>query len=260
MRTTVFVLIVAVLSASAASAQSAPAPRPAPATQQPRPARAPAAAPTMTVQVTDASGLPLANVQVTAQGPVSRDATTGEDGSARFANMRTGAYRLRFAREGFNLLERDVTIRPGEPLLVDASLNPAPAVSKPPEPARTSTPSTSEKPLGPPAEPKVTAIPTFLEKNFIGRDGRKDSPLGCTTTGTSTLIQLREALLNQVHQDADEWVYVVAGEGTLRIGTSDQRLQAGTFSLVPRTISHGLLPTGRNPLIVVSILTGYRTC
>jgi mannose-6-phosphate isomerase-like protein (cupin superfamily) len=209
------------------------------------------------VQVTDGSGLPLANVQVIAQGPVSREGVTAEDGSIRFANMRAGSYRLRFAREGSITLERDITVRAGEPLLVDVSLSAAPVVAKPAEPVRPlSPPEPPAKTLGPPVEPKVTPIPAFLDKNFIGREGRKDSPLGCTSTGTATLLQLREAWLNHTHDDADEWLYVVAGEGTLRIGNVDQHLQAGTFSLIPHTVPHALLPEGRNPLIVVSMLTG----
>ena len=42
----------------------------------------------------------------------------------------------------------------------------------------------------------------------------------------------------------------------LRIGTAEQKLQAGTFSLVPHTMSHALIPQGRNPLIVISVLSG----
>ncbi|MSO56513.1 MAG: cupin domain-containing protein [Acidobacteria bacterium] len=216
-----------------------------------------ATSPTVTVQVTDASGLPLAGVQVTAQGPVSRDGVTAEDGSIRFANMRAGSYRLRFAREGSIALERDITVRAGEPLLVGVSLSAAPLVAKPAEPVRPlPTLESSAKALGQPAEPKLTPIPTFLEKNFIGREGRKESSLGCTSTGTATLLQLREAWLDHTHDDADEWLYVVAGEGTLRIVGVDRHLQAGTFSLVPHTASHAILPGGRNPLIVVSVLTG----
>ena len=102
-------------------------------------------------------------------------------------------------------------------------------------------------------------MPLFLEKNFIGgREGRKDSPLGCSSTGTATLHQLREAWLNHVHEGADEWIYVVAGEGTLRIGTAEQRVQAGTFSLVPHSSTHAIVPQGRNPLIVISVLSGPR--
>ena len=105
--------------------------------------------------------------------------------------------------------------------------------------------------------PKVTPVPLFLEKNFIGgREGRKDSVLGCTATGTATLHQLRDSWLGHTHEDAAEWIYVVAGEGALRIGDMNQRLQAGTFSLVPHTVPHALIPQGRNPLIIISILSG----
>jgi uncharacterized cupin superfamily protein len=62
--------------------------------------------------------------------------------------------------------------------------------------------------------------------------------------------------VSHTHDTAEEWIYVVAGEGTLRIGTSDQKLQAGTFSLVPHTVAHALVPQGRNPLIVISMLSG----
>ena len=196
---------------------------------------------------------------MTAQGPVSREGVTGEDGSLRFANMRAGMYRLKFLKEGSTTLERDITVRNGEPMLIDVALSAAPVPPKPEEPAVPAA-VTGPRALGPPAEPKFTPIPTFLEKNFIGREGRKDSPLGCTSTGTGTLTQLREALLNQSHDDMDEWIYVVAGEGTLRLGTAEQHLQAGTFSLIPHTVAHGLLPVGRNPLIFVSILSGYGTC
>jgi uncharacterized cupin superfamily protein len=103
----------------------------------------------------------------------------------------------------------------------------------------------------------VTAVPLFLEKNFIGgREDHKESPLGCAATGSGTLHQLRDTWAAHTHEDADEWVYVVAGEGVLRLPGSEQRLQAGTFSLVPHTIAHTVVPQGRNPLIVISVLSG----
>jgi mannose-6-phosphate isomerase-like protein (cupin superfamily) len=232
---------------------AAPA-QPPPPVRVARPAQAPTL--TVTIQVVDGSGLPLANVQVTGQGPLPREGTTGADGAVRFTNMRPGTYRLRFVREGSITLERDIVVRAGEPLLVDVTLSAAPVVAKP-EAVKPPAPESSLTALGPPGDPKFTPIPTFLEKNIItGREGRKESSLGCTSTGTATLYQLREAWLNHEHDDADEWLYVVAGEGTLRIGTADQHLQAGTFSLVPHTLQHAILPGGRTPLIVVSILTG----
>jgi hypothetical protein len=228
-----------------------PVRRPAPAAQ------AASARPiNLTFQVTDALGAPLPDVKVTTQAPVAREGVTGPDGSLRFANVRPGTYRMRFAREGSITLERDVTVRAAESLTIDVSLNAAPPAPKMPEAPK---PAVSEptKALPPGGEPKVVPIPLFLEKNFIGREGRKESPLGCTPTGTALLHQLREAWLNHTHEDADEWMYVVAGEGTLRIGNADQRVTAGTFASIPHSNGHALLPTGRNPLIIISVLSGH---
>ena len=247
------------LFAQAASAP--PTGAPAPKVQTPalpaRGAKPAVATPTITVQVADSAGLALANVQVTAFGPVSREGATAEDGALRFANMRAGIYRLRFVREGSVTLERDISVRAGEPMLVDVTLSAAP-VSKPAEAARPAPPPpVAPKALGPPGDPKVTPIPAFLEKNLItGREPQKSSTLGCTSTATGTLHQLREAWINRSHADADEWLYVVAGEATLRVSGSEQRLQAGTFSLIPHTVGYSVVPAGRNPVIVVSILTG----
>lgn len=216
---------------------------------------APAVATSLVFKVTDAVGTPLPDVHVTTLAPVAREGVTSRDGSLLFTNMRAGNYRVRFTREGSITLERDIVVRNGESLVIDVSLNAAPAPPKAPEPVK-ATQTESPKALPPPGEPKITAVPLFLEKNFINRDPRKDSPLGCTPTGTATLHQLREAWLNHSHADADEWIYVVAGEGTIRIGATDQRVLAGTFTLIPRTITHALLPSGRNPFIVISVLSG----
>ena len=246
MRRTLFLCTVVLASSAITYAQTAPAtPR---STAKPTTAKPP----TVTIQVTDAAGAPLADTTVTTTaGVVSRDGVTGADGSLQWINMRPGTYRVRFAREGSITVERELILRAGEPATVDVAMNPAPPV-KAPEPVAPPPPS-----LGPPGEPKTTPVPLFLEKNFIGgREGRKDSPLGCTATGTGTLHQLRDTWQTHTHDTAEEWIYVVAGEGTLRIGTAEQKIQAGTFSLVPHTMSHALMPQGRNPLIVISVLSG----
>ena len=246
MRRTLFLCTVVLASSAITYAQTAP--------PTPRTTAKPSTAkpPTVTIQVTDAAGAPLADATVTTTaGVVSREGVTGADGSLQWINMRPGTYRVRFVREGSITVERELILRAGEPATVDVALNPAPPV-KAPEPVAPPPPS-----LGPPGEPKITPVPLFLEKNFIGgREGRKDSPLGCTATGTATLHQLRDTWQAHIHDTAEEWIYVVAGEGTLRIGTTEQKLQAGTFSLVPHTMSHALIPQGRNPLIVISVLSG----
>src|SRR5262245_12840768 len=160
------------------------APRPAA-----RPA-APAAATSLGFLVTDTSGAPLGDVQVSTQAPLAREGVTGPDGSLRFTGLRAGTYRLRFSHSGSITLEREVTLRAGESLSIDVTLSVAPPAPKAPEPVKPSEPATTKRELPPPGEWRVTAIPLFLEKNFIGRDGRKDTQLGCTPTATATLHQL----------------------------------------------------------------------
>jgi mannose-6-phosphate isomerase-like protein (cupin superfamily) len=246
-----------VLTSATLIAQTTPAPG-----AGAKPAAKPAAKPSiLTVQVTDTLGAPLAETAIAVTGPVSRDGVSAADGSVRFMSMRPGSYRLRFTHEAMTTLERDVTLRAGESAVVDVALTPAPPAPAPPAPPAPVAANAPAK-LGPPVDPKVTPVPLFLEKNFIGgREGRKDSLLGCTGTGTATLHQLRDSWLAHTHDDAEEWIYVVAGEGTLRIGTSDQKpleqkVQAGTFSLVPHTVTHAVIPQGRNPLILISVLSG----
>ena len=247
MRRVLFLFLSALLASTIAWAQAQ-----APARGTAKPATFKAAA--LTIEVSDPTGAPLGGTTVTASGPVSREGETAPDGTIQLINLRQGNYRLRFEREGSITLEREITLKAGESATLDVALTVAPPPPKAPEPVAPPTPTRT---LGAPGEPKVTPIPLFLERNFIGgRDPRKESPLGCTSSGTATLVQLREAWASHTHDDADEWIYVVAGEGVLRIGSAEQKMQAGTFSLVPHTISHALAPQGRNPLIVISMLSG----
>ena len=217
MRRTLFICTLAVLTSASLAAQTAP-PAPAPAKPAAPPAKpaAPRADPpaklaTITIQVTDALGAPLADTTVTTiTGVVSREGVTAADGSLRMMNMRPGTYRLRFEREGSMTLERELTLRSGEALTVDVVAQSLRRQLQ--RRLSRSRRAPTRAALGPPGDPKVTPVPLFLEKNFIGgREGRKDSVLGCTPTGTATLHQLRDPWLAHTHDDAEEWIYVVAG-------------------------------------------------
>jgi len=262
-------LLTSVLIATAVAAGGAQAPpqTPPPQTQTPaKPVLQPvetitrSTTTTLTVQATDGTGATLAGVEVRATGPVAREGKTAEDGSVRFQRVQAGSYRLRFSRDGFITLERDVTVRSGQPLKVDVTLSAAPPPPPPPpcqEPAKPAEPEHAAKSAaGPIGEPKTVAVPTFVELNFIGRAPRKDSRLGCVGSGAGTLVQLREAITEQVYDTRDLWLYVVAGEGALRVNEKEERLAAGTFSVVPRTMRHSILPRGKNPLILIVIETG----
>lgn len=234
-----------------------PPPQKPPAAQAPSPAARPAPL-TLTIHVTDAVGAVLGDVLVRATGPVEREGRTSDEGTLKFANLKPGTYRLRFVREGYFTLERDVALRAGQPLQIEVTLSDAPPpMPPPPSPPPEKPPEPPPPPPPPVAEPTTVAIPSFIELNFIGsRAPRKDSLLACAGTGTATLVQLREPLADEVHDATDEWLYVVAGEGMLQVGEREEKLAAGTFSLVPRTVRHTLVPRGRNPLILIAIQTG----
>jgi mannose-6-phosphate isomerase-like protein (cupin superfamily) len=246
----------------AAVVSLAPLPQTAPQTSPQTPPQTPAQTPrrpaagsaTFAVRVTDPAGTPIGGVKVTLEGPAERQAST-EQGRIAFENLPAGTYRLRFEREGFVTLEREQVARRGAPIDVKVTLTPAPEPPPPPAPA-------PEPP--PPAPPAVDAmpvtidLPAFIEKNFIGRDTQKMSELACSGSATATLIQLRAPLAEHTHEDWDEFLYVIAGQGTARVQTRDQPLTAGVFVMVPRGVAHTLAASGRSPLVLLSIRPGDR--
>ena len=100
-------------------AQPATQPAPAPAPVRRRPA---AAAPvTVTITVFDKTGSPWRRLGQHAE----RSAPRGEDhrgGIARFLTVKPGDYHLRFDRDGFVSLERDLTVKGGAPVDLEIAL------------------------------------------------------------------------------------------------------------------------------------------
>jgi mannose-6-phosphate isomerase-like protein (cupin superfamily) len=225
-------------------------------TTKPR-AAAPTATAAMSITVTDGRGAPVTGVAVRASGPVDREGTTESNGSLRFEGLRSGTYRLRFTCEGFVTLERDVAIPAGQRALdqhVILSAAEKPPAPPPPAPA----PAAPAKPeLPPPGKAVTVSVPDFIERNFIaGTQPQKASPIACSGLVQTLLWQIREPWDNRQHATADAMLYVVGGEGTLKMGSSDVPLHAGTFVSVPRGTSYGFTRRGRNPLIVLGTLAG----
>ena len=231
------------------------------AAQSPAPARQGAATQTLTVEVTDRSGAPLPEVAVAAAGPVERTAVTGQDGTVRLRTMRPGTYRLRFEHPDFVPLEREVVLRSAPAPAVSVALTPAQGATAQPEPLPAAPPATSP-PSPPPAArpravaPRVLSIPDFLDKNLIGGEPQRSTLLGCTDGGTARLLQVRDPLTSQQHDDVDEMLYVVAGAGVLRLQDRESRLEPGHFALVPRGVTHSVRREGRNPIILLSVMAG----
>jgi mannose-6-phosphate isomerase-like protein (cupin superfamily) len=72
----------------------------------------------------------------------------------------------------------------------------------------------------------------------------------------SRLILVRESLSSHTHADADEMMYLIAGDATLKIGDKDSPISPGWFGLIPRGTAHSLLRRGRNAPIVLSMRSG----
>lgn len=224
---------------------------------RPRPAAKPAP---LIVTARDQSGTPLEGVRILVSGVASAEFATNASGAATIPNLKSGTYRLRFERDGFITLEHDVLIRVGQPNAVEVALDLAPPPPPPPPPPPSPPPS---PPPPPPAEslsaaglPVSLSIPTFLDKNFVGREPLKESVVACNGNETVRLLQLRDPLAEHTHADQDEIVYIVAGEGGIRVDRVTTGVAPGSLVVIPHGTAHAFERRGRNPLVVLSTLSG----
>jgi mannose-6-phosphate isomerase-like protein (cupin superfamily) len=250
------------VAAQAQAPQTPPAQPPAtqapakPATKPPvrqqQPAGASARALVMTLQVTSRAGAGVGDVKVTIDGPVSRDARTDEGGIARFPNVKPGTYKVRFDHPKYVSFEKELTLKPGQSQAFDISLDEAPAPPPAPAPAKPTAPA-----LGTPGDPKTVNIADFLDKNLIGaREPMKRTALGCSGLLESDLLQVRDPLPERSHDTYDETLYVVAGQGTIKLAGRDTNLEPASFVVVPRGTAYSLARRGSKPLILISTYAG----
>ena len=206
---------------------------------------------TFAILVSDPSGAPVTNATVTVSGAASRTTRT-ERGRAVFEGLPVGDYLFRFEKEGYVSFERQVTGRGAKPIDVKVTLTPIPI---PVPPLKT------VGPLPPPAVDAkfvVLDMPAFIEKNYVGRAAGKTTPLGCAAGGAGTLLQVNEPVAEHTHEDADEFVYVIAGQGTVRLGERQESLGPGVFLMIPRRMAHSLTAGPKKPLVLMSVRAGEK--
>ena len=204
------------------------------------------------------NGVPLSGANVRLSGATTdRAGTSGADGIVTLVNLPPGTYRARITRDSYVTLEKEVTIRPGIRLTTEAVVTaappPPPPPPPPPAPAAPQTKTTLK--AGSPSYSSIIDLAAQMEKAL------RDTPtvereLGCSGASASRLIMTRENITMHTHADADEMVYVVAGEATLTVADKDQPVQAAWFAVVPRGTSHSFTRRGRNPLLVLSVRSG----
>jgi len=205
------------------------------------------------VLVKDQAGTGISGVRLLLSGASTGEFTTGAAGTAIVPDLKDGMYRVRCEREGYITLEREFTLHGATWNPIDIVLDPAPP--PPPPPAAPPPPAPPELAPGGPAI--TVSIPDFVDKNFIGgREPMKESIIACKPLETVRLLQMREAVARHVHDRVDEVVYVVAGEGAIKIGDESVALRPGSLIVVPHGSGHGFERRGRNPMIVLSTLVG----
>jgi mannose-6-phosphate isomerase-like protein (cupin superfamily) len=199
--------------------------------------------------VTDPTGAPINNVKVTMTGRVEKSGTT-ERGRLAFEELPVGKYHFTFEKDGYDPAEQDATGRRGAPVDVKATLTPKPKPVEPPPPPPEPEPVVVAKPV-------VLDMPAFIEKYYVGKESGKTTPMACSDGGSATLVQANDAIAEHTHADADEFIYVIAGEGNARLGADrNEPLGAGVFLMVPRGLSHAFTVGKKHPLVFVSTLAG----
>ena len=255
----VALLLITLLQTTPAAVKPATPPA-APAPQTPRPRPSGTATTTALIFITDNTGRPIEDVTVTVMGPVDREVKSPSSGPTRVDGLRAGTYRVRFAHEKFITFEKEIVWRAGtaQPELA-VSLNPAPSAAPPPPPAPAApvvqSPVTFKLP--PPGAPKTVSLPDYIEKNFISnREPQKENLIGCSGVGQAMLWQIRDPWNSRQHDSADGMLYVVGGEGRLKLGDREFTVTAGAFAVVPHGTTYSLSRSGRNPLILLAVLSG----
>jgi mannose-6-phosphate isomerase-like protein (cupin superfamily) len=239
----------------------------APAATPPPVLRAPAAAANarggIAITVTDASGSTIPGGMVAADGPTQRGGETNGSGLVNFPGLQGGVlqggvYRLRFDGDAVLSFEKEVTVRGGQVLAVDVMLNPAKKVAPPPAPVVTA-PAPEAPKAGPVGELQVLSLVDLAEKELERKQPRRETLVSCSANTRSTLLQLNQDQPQRLYETADSVFYVVAGEGFLRVDGKESRLAAGSFVSVPRETPYVIGRRGRNPIILLSVLSG-ETC
>lgn len=235
------------------------APRPAtPAQPTPaQPRRAPAATRAgIAITVTDPKGATLPGIQVELTGPTTRSSETDASGQLNLPGLQAGTYRLRFSGERVITFEREITLRAAQVVDVDVALNPAPEPPPPPAPEPPPMPVAQPAPVGPKGEPQTIGIVDLLDKEFIGRDPRRESLLACSGNERTTMIQLNEPMPSRLYENAEVVYYVLAGEGSVTLDDRPVRIATNALISVPRGTPHGFERRGNRPLVLLAVLGG----
>lgn len=250
--------------APATPAQATPRPpatTPAQPGAQPAPVRRPAAPASarggMALTVTDERGAPLNGIHVRVVGPMERVGETNATGQVNLPGLQAGTYRVRFSGDEVVTFEREFVIAGGRVSDADITLNAAEKPVAPPPAAAPPPPApVVAAPLGPAGRPQALSVVDVLEKEYVGKQPRRESLLSCSGNTRTTMVQLNEPQPERMYEGADAVYYVVGGEGNARVGGRESRLNLNAFLSVPRGTAHSFERRGSRPFILLAVLSG----
>jgi hypothetical protein len=210
----------------------------------------------MAITVTDPKGVTLEGIRVEVTGTSTRNGETDGSGNLNFPGLMAGTYRLRFDGDKVISFEREVTVRAGQVLDIDVSLNPAP---EPPPPPPTPPPAPAAAPepaVGPKGQPTSLDVTVLLEKEFVGKAPRRESLLSCSGNERTSMIQLNEAMPQRLYENADAVYYVLGGEGAVTIDGKMSNVATYGLVSIPRGTLHSFDRRGKRSLVLLSVLSG----
>jgi hypothetical protein len=208
----------------------------------------------MAITVTSPQGATIGGVQVALMGPTERSGETNGSGQVSFPGLQAGTYRLRFSGDNVTAFEKEVAIRAGQIANVDVTLTAAPEPKVIVKEAPAPPPTTAA--AGPKGLPVTYAIGDLLEKEYVGKQPRRETLLSCSGNQRAAMIQLNEAMPERLYENADAIYYVLGGEGTLMLNGKEMKLGLNGFASVPRGTSHSFAKRGSRLLVLLSVLSG----
>ncbi|HEY6356597.1 MAG TPA: carboxypeptidase regulatory-like domain-containing protein [Vicinamibacterales bacterium] len=250
------ILLIALIAGFSGTPQT-PTPKPADAKPAPAAQSAPGVKPgSIDLTVTSQTGALLSGASVRADGPSSRQGSTDVEGDVILTNVAAGTYRCRIQRDGYITLEKELTVKVGARAVAEAVLSPAPPAPPSPAPAPP-PPTTAAQPVLVAGLPVAVSLVDQLADDLIkSKDAVAEHDLGCSGATSAKLIRLHDGLPSQTQADADEMLYVIAGDATLTIGGKDQVVGPGWLGIIPRGTNHALARRGNKTLLVLSIQSG----
>ena len=211
----------------------------------------------MAITVTSQQGVTIPGVKVALMsGPTERNGETDGSGQVNFPGLQAGTYRVRFSGDNVTAFEKEVVVRAGQIADVDVSLSPAPEPKVVVKEAPALPPGPATPVAGPKGEPVTHAIGDLLEKEYVGRQPRRETLLSCSGNERASMIQLNEPMPERLYENADAIYYVLGGEGTLMLNGKETKLGLNGFASVPRGTSHSFIKRGSRLLVLLSVLSG----